>query len=133
MIIENWSVRGVLYTQYLDTVTGRELVDYALMQSGDSRFDQLQFIIGDWSQVTKTEISTLDVQELVACLVPMSAVCPRAKNASIVKRNETGLGLAAWYRHLGEKVSWEMDIFHSPEEAFNRYQLDYKLFKPDAQ
>ena len=129
MIVESWQLSGTHYVQYLDIVTGRELIDHALRQSGDERFDSLRFIIGDWSQVKKTEISPDDVRELIACLIPMSRLCPNAKNASIVKRNETGVGLAAWYRHLGAQLSWQIDIFHSPEEAFEFYQLDYSALK----
>lgn len=133
MIIESWKLPGVLYTRYLDVVTGRELIDHALRQSGDARFDNLRYIIGDWSEVKKTEITTLHVKELMACLVPMSKLCPKAINASVVKRNNTGMGLAAWYRYLGEQISWRIDIFHTPEEAFENYKLDYSAVKLDAQ
>ena len=133
MIIDNWSIPRVLYIQYLDVVSGRALIDNALQQSGDERFDDLRFIISDWSQVLRTEVSTLDVQELIACLIPMSKLCPNVRHASVVKRNDTGVGLAAWYRHLAYKISWDIDIFHNTEEAFLNYSLDYRALKQDEQ
>lgn len=133
MIKEYWPIQGVLYIQYLELVSGSELVSHALEKSGDPRFDELRFIISDWTQVRKTEINPQDVKELVACLVPMSNLCPTARNASVVKRNDTGLGLAAWYRHLGDQVRWPMDIFHDTKEAFDHYQLDFSAIKQYVQ
>lgn len=124
MIVDSWHIPKVLYTQYLGVVTGQELIEYALKQSGDSRLDDTSYIIGDWSQVQHTNINTDDVKILMGYLTAVSKICPNARNASIVKRTETGLGLAAWYRHLGESLPWEIAIFHSPKEAFEHYQLD---------
>ena len=125
MIVDNWSIPQVLYIEYLEVVTGKQLINHSLEQSGDPRFDSLRFIISDWSQVKKTEIDPKEVKELIACLTPMAKLCPSARNASIVKRTHTGLALAAWYRHLGSAISWDIDIFHSPQEAFSEYRLDY--------
>ncbi len=117
MIVDYWHVPGVLYTRYLGVVSGPELVQSSLAASGDERFDNIRLIIGDWSEVKKTLIEAEHVKELVACLGAVSRICPDAVNASIVRRNETGLALAAWYRHLATVLPWEIDIFHSAEEA----------------
>ena len=131
MILQNWSLTGVLYTQYQGVVTGSQLINYALGASGDERFENLRFVIGDWSSVERTQISAEDVRELIACLTVMTRLCPKAHNASIVKRNESGLALAAWYKHLAENLSWKVDIYHTPAEAFSHYGLD--LYAMDAQ
>lgn len=125
MVKHNWSIPNVLYTQYLDLVTGEELINSTLGISGDSRFDNVAYVIGDWTAVKKTEISASEVKQLIACLTAVARICPRAKNASVVNRNDEGLSLVAWYRHLGESLPWQLDIFHETEDAFNFYGLDY--------
>ncbi|WP_096085615.1 hypothetical protein [Agaribacterium haliotis] len=129
MIIENWSLPDVLYTQYLGVVSGEQLISYALGASGDERFENIKYVIGDWSQVERTEISTEHVRELMACLKVMARLCPDARNASIVKRNESGLSLAAWYKHLADGLSWDVRIFHDPRECFSEFGLDFHKLK----
>lgn len=129
MIVDNWKIPNTIYTQYLDLVTGEQLVEYALIACGDNRFDNLKFIIADWTLVKKTQISAQDVKELVACLISISRICPKAANATIVRRNEDGMALAAWYRHLADMLPWKIDIFHSVEEAFDYYNLDLKALE----
>ncbi|WP_370980702.1 hypothetical protein [Agaribacterium sp. ZY112] len=130
MIIENWSLRGVLYTQYQGVVTGEQLINYALGASGDERFENLHFVIGDWTGIEQTKISAEDVRELMACLKVMARLCPYAQNASIVNRTESGLALAAWYQHLAEGLSWEVSIFHNLRSCFEQYQLDFTQVDP---
>lgn len=112
-----WESRQTLYTIYSGKVTGEDLVASSLEKSGDARFDDIRFIIADWLQATDIEISPEDVKHLVACLRSISRLCPNAKNASIVNRDETGNSLVAWYKYLADDLSWDIGIFHSEEEA----------------
>jgi hypothetical protein len=129
VIKDYWTYPRVLYTQYLGIVTGDELIQSSLQKSGDSRFDSIDYLIGDWSQVDRTEISAEHVKELIACLNAISRICPKARNASIVKRNDTGLALVAWYRHLGSELPWTIDIFHAIDEAFDNYNLNINMLE----
>lgn len=123
MIRNNWLPSKTLYTKYTQEVTGAELLDATLEVTGDTRWDGLKYVIGDWTQVDKTEISAKHVEEMIACLLPASRYCPHAINCAIVKRNNTGTALAAWYKLLGEKLPWQIDIYHSKEEAFEAYGI----------
>ncbi len=125
MIEDNWTLAGVLYTRYLGFVDGQELINASLQKSGDERLDSVRYIIGDWTEVERTEISASQVQELICCLTGVARICPKAINASIVRRNDTSTSLVAWYRHLGDILPWQIDIFHDVEEAFQAYSLDY--------
>jgi hypothetical protein len=126
LVEDFWSMPGVVYTRYLGVVSGRELIESALSKSGDARLDNISYIIGDWTAVERTDISAQDVKELIAVLHAVARCCPKAKNASIVNRNETGLALVAWYRHLGESLPWQLDIFHNQMDAFQFYGLDFE-------
>ncbi len=123
MAIEDiWESRDVLLTVYSGVVTGQELVESALKKSGDSRFDDLKFILADWRSVKKVDISPEDVKHLVACLRSIAQLCPNAKNASVVNLNDAGVSLTAWYKFLAEDLAWKIEIFHDIEEARNWYK-----------
>jgi len=126
MIVDHWQLPGVIYTQYLGVVTGEELIESSLKKSGDERFDHIRYIFGDWSQVKHSEISAGEVQELIACLSAISRICPQAVSASIVRHNEQGTALTAWYRHLGEILPWKIDIYHDVGKAFAAYNLNFR-------
>lgn len=116
-IHDDWSTPHVLYTMYSGIVTGEELLQTALKKSGDPRLDDVLFIIGDWTQSTLSFISAEEVKELVAYLSAISKTCPKAKNATIVKRDNNGNALAAWYKLLADKLPWETEIFHTLDAA----------------
>ena len=119
----------MLYTQYKGVVTGQDLIDSSLKKSGDERLDNIEIILADWTEVERTEISPTDVTELIAYLKAISRICPKAKSGSIVRRNNAGMGLTAWYRHVGDSLPWQIDIFSSLDEAFSFYGLEPKDIK----
>lgn len=127
MIINSWTEPGVLYTRYLGFVSGEELLEDTLIVSGDARWEDLQYVIGDWSQVEQTDISADQIKQMIACLKPASRFCPSAINLAIVKQNNTGTALAAWYRYAGESLPWQIEIFNDPAAAFSAFNLPESL------
>jgi len=117
----------LLLTRYTDIVTGPELIDSALHTSGDERFDRVRYILSDWSDVKKVHVSPEEIKALVACLRPISTICPRAKMGSLVNPDPAGNALVAWYKFLADDLSWEVDIFTGVEEAvkWNTAYRDY--------
>ncbi len=124
MIIHNWSLPNVLHTRYLGVVTGQELVQATLASTGDERFDDLDLIIGDWSLVRKTLIDHHDVRYLSACLEQATKNHKTIANPTIIRRSDTGIGLATLYRHYGRNLPWEIAIFYTLDEVIAAYQLD---------
>lgn len=107
----------MLLTTYTGEVTGSELVDGALHKSGDMRFDNVKFILSDWTRASKVRVTPEDVRTLVACLKPISRICPQARMGSIVNPDPTGNALVAWYKFLADDLSWDIEIFTSHEDA----------------
>jgi len=130
MIVDYWEPNGLLVTRYLETISGEDLVSSALSKSGDDRFDQVKYIISDWSEAQEVKIGTQDVELLVACLRPISAIIPNAKNASLVNRDTTGNAVLAWYKFLTEDLSWDVEIFHQRQELM-AWCTDYEQFMKD--
>ena len=102
---------------YTGKVTGAEMIEASLAKSGDSRFDDLRYIISDWSQVKEVDISTDDIKELVCCLRAMSRICPRAKCANILGRGPEADSLGAWFRFLADDLPWKIGIFYAMDKA----------------
>ncbi|WP_339065966.1 hypothetical protein [Teredinibacter turnerae] len=132
VITDYWiNNNSLILTRYTGDVTGQDLIDASLQKSGDIRFDQVKFIIGDWSGATNIQISPEDIKALVACLRPISVICPNAKSASIVNPDSTGNALVAWYKFLADDLSWEVEIFHNHQAAM-AWCRDYADFMRQA-
>gem|GEM_PF-815437 len=128
VINDYWIEDGkLLLTRYTGSVTGQEMITSTLEKSGDERFDRVKYILQDWTQVEDVYVSRQNVRELVACLRPISRICPKAKNASIVNPDDTGSALMAWYKYLADDLTWEVDIFtsHAEAEAWCDLYLQY--------
>ncbi|WNO08763.1 hypothetical protein [Teredinibacter sp. KSP-S5-2] len=116
-IQDDWSHPEMLYTLYTGIVTGEELLETALKKSGDPRFDDVKYIIGDWTEALLSYVSAEEIKQLVAYHKGMTKTCPYAKLATVVNRDRSGNALAAWYKLLCENLPWDVEIFYTLEDA----------------
>lgn len=131
MIEEFWIDDGaLLLTHYTGDVTGVDLINDSLKKSGDMRFDNVKYLLSDWTKIINVRVTPQDVKQLVACLRPISRICPNAKTASIVKPNPSGNALIAWYKFLADDLTWDVAILSSIEEAKNWCPL-YRKYLSD--
>lgn len=112
-----WESPTTIITEYSGRVNGQELIEASLKKSGDDRFDDIRFIIADWTEIHHVDISTEDVKALVACLRSISKINPLAMNATVINKDETGNALAAWYKFLADDLSWKIGIFDNMDDA----------------
>ncbi len=98
--------------------------------SGDARLDNTHFVLGDWSSLTRSALDQDDIKTLVAILKSVTKITPHTKNATVVRPDDTGNAMAAFYKMLTEDLSWQVEIFHSYEDAYQWFeQSDLKLQK----
>ncbi|MBV1877177.1 MAG: hypothetical protein KUG79_06010 [Pseudomonadales bacterium] len=118
MAIElKWESKKLLVMNYLGRVSGLELLDTTLKLGGDPRFDDLRYILSDWSGIDKADISAEHVKELVAYVTAMSQTNATIKNASVTAKDETGRALVAFYQHLTRSISWQIQYFENTDDA----------------
>lgn len=118
MAIElDWESERLLCMRYTGMVHGRELLSTTLEISGDQRFDDLRYILSDWSNIKKTDISVDDVRVLAAYIKSMSKINGKIKNATVVSKDEAGQALASFYKHLTRDAAWDVDSFNTSEAA----------------
>lgn len=123
MITNNWDTPQLIYTQYTGIVEANEVITSSLEVSGDSRLDSIHFIVSDWRYSRTPNITPHDIKQLIACLKAVSRICPLAKHASILKPDKAGNPLAAWYKLMAENLPWQIDLFHTPEQAFKWFEF----------
>lgn len=128
MIKDYWINDNLIITRYVGLITGRDLTEASLLKSGDERFDTIHYIVGDWLESETPELSAKHVKELVACLRPISSICPNALAGTIVRPDKHGNALAQYYKSLCEQLlSWEVEVFHSYEDCFAWFGITQTL------
>ena len=123
MIRDYW-LNDLLITRYFGEVTGAQLTEASLEKSGDPRLDDIKFIIGDWTNAETKSFTPADIDCLVAVLKPISSICPSAKTAVIVRPDKSGNALASYYKLLCQTLTWQVNIFHTVNEAFEAFSID---------
>lgn len=118
MSYENrWEGQG-LYRLYTDKISGKEVLESNLSIQGDSRFDDIRFIVNDFTNITEFEISEYDISKIVA--IDNAAA---KSNANIkIAIAATNADLLEWIRLYSEKMENSLykniRVFDTVDEAY---------------
>lgn len=118
-----WESKKLLSMRYEGSVSGSELLDASLKIGGDPGFDDLRYLLSDWSTVKETNISTEDVRKLVAYVSSMARTNDKIMNASVMSKDETGQALVSFYQFLARDLPWEMQYFYNVRDARDWFSL----------
>lgn len=112
-----WEEKGLCRT-YSGSVTGEEIIEANCSATGDSRFDNLNYIIADFLRVTASDIDILDMKKIAAMNYAASKTNPNVKFA-IIATDENLQALAVLFEFESEelKVSWETALFSTEVAA----------------
>lgn len=81
--LNKWEDKG-LYREFKDNITGMEVLNINLSIQGDPRFDNIKYVINDFTQITDFDFSDIDIKRL-AVMDNVAAISnPRLKIALIV-------------------------------------------------
>lgn len=117
MAIEHiWSPGG-LHIRYLGSVSGENLVADALDIGGDERFDELRFIISDWSECVEPSVDIADVERLAAFISAMARTNSRVVNLNVMREDFENQAFVNLYMFLTDEVPWQVLAFRSLAEA----------------
>ncbi|MCW8875728.1 MAG: hypothetical protein OQK51_01610 [Kangiellaceae bacterium] len=92
--------------------------------AADTRFENIRYVIGDWSEIKEATITADHVRELAAYILALSKTYPRVKNASVVANYESGVARASLYDLLADGSSWETETFATCEEAIAWFGIE---------
>lgn len=90
----------------------------ALVIAGSEKMDYTRFILGDWSEYERSNVSQEDVKALIAVMKSVCKICPLARNAVVIRPDKTGNALVAFYKMLADDLPWKIEIFHDFDSAF---------------
>ena len=121
-IKHNWLSEDILHTQYLETVTGKDLIQEAHEIGSDPRMESVRLVIGDWTGIEKADVSPDDIRELVSYIYALSKSFPLVWNATVVSDYEAGLARASLYDVLVDPFEWKTDTFYQIEDAISWYR-----------
>ena len=78
---------------------------------------RLHGIIADGSALGQNLVSEKDIEKLAALAVAHAKTNPKIRNALIMSSDESSQSLAAFYSFLAEEIDWDVELFHSEQEA----------------
>ena len=81
--LNKWEGKG-LYREFKDNITGREVLNINLTIQGDPRFDNIKYVINDFTQIADFYFSDIDIKLLAVTDNIAAKSNPRLKIALIV-------------------------------------------------
>lgn len=110
----NWEERGV-YRKYTGLIVARDILDAAEEVTGDLRYDDLLYVINDFSVVDNIQLSEEDLA-LIKAIDNATAITNSRCKLAIVCRNEHQ-PLAEQYINAMGKNGFDTQIFETPGQA----------------
>lgn len=117
MTIEHhWLDQG-LHIRYLKRVSGAALIAAARDVGSDERFDDLRYIISDWSQCQEPEVSIEEVEQLAAYITAMAKSNSRINHLNIMREDFEHQAFINLYMFLTADIPWQVSAHRSVTEA----------------
>lgn len=118
MTIElKWESADSLLVIYSGQVSGETAIQSFLEIGGDPRFDQLRAIIADATGIQHNIATDTDMEKMAAVSSALAKSNPNIRNAIIMSPDESAQALVSFYQFLAGTIEWEIEIFHSEQEA----------------
>ena len=116
MSYQNIWKENVLHRTFSEKTSAKEVLDSNLLIHGDSRFDRINYIINDFTQIDDFEVTEPEVREIVAIDNAAVNSKPRLKIA-IVATLQPLLEWINLYCKKMESSSYECKIFSDKDDA----------------
>lgn len=117
MLYQNiWEKEG-LYRIFAEKVRGSDILDSNLSIHGDSRFDDINYVINDFTRILEFEVSDLDIDK-VATIDKVAAMSKRRLKIAIVATLESLLDWVHLYCERMEDSPYECELFENYNDAY---------------
>ncbi len=111
-----WDEKG-LCRVFTEKVSGDEILDANLTLHGDSRFDDISYIINDFTQIIEFEVSGMDIVK-VATIDNVAALSKARLKIAIVATIESLLDWVNLYCERMADSPYECEIFTNFDDAY---------------
>ena len=112
----NWEESG-LYRKFSGEISGREVLGSNLSIQGDCRYDEIKYVINDFTQIEKYDVCDTDIQ-LLANVDNVAAISKPNLKIAMVATLES---LNDWTHKYCEKMqgsSYVCRVFGTIEDAY---------------
>jgi hypothetical protein len=111
----HWTENG-LYRKFTGTVSGMEIFKSNTELHGDARFDELQYILNDFTTIDNYDICDVDIN-LIANSDKVSQIVHRnVKVAIVVDKPELYDWVDKYFLEIGQ-AAFDCRLFHNCDEA----------------
>ena len=118
MAIKNiWEGRSGLLRIYSEPIYINEIINSILSLSGSPLFDDLSYIISDWSNVDVTILNAQDIHKISTFVNVISESNRCIKNAIVIPENQINIEMALIYKLASNKLSWDINLFKTLLDA----------------
>lgn len=110
-----WEEVG-LHRTFTGTISGQEVLTANLSIQGDPRFDDINFVLNDFTAIDGFDVTEIDISKIVATDNAAAISNPNLKIAIVA----TDKSLLEWiYMYLGkmETSPYQCQIFHNKNDA----------------
>lgn len=117
--IETWN-DNVLHRQYRGVVTGSEIIEANLLMYGHKQFDDLRYLISDFSSIDTLSFDIDDFQREIAVhahLNKAAAMTNSKVKIALVATDENVLAFTNLYKAVATRGAWPVEIFADLEAA----------------
>jgi len=111
-----WEEEG-LYRKFTDKINGDEILDDNLKLQGDVRFDDIRYVINDFTQIRDFDFSVLDVKKVAVNDEVASLSNPKIKIA-LISGYEPLLKWLKLYSESMEGSLYKCGIFDNSDDAY---------------
>jgi hypothetical protein len=111
----NWGDGG-LFRTFTGTVTGTEIIDSNLMMHGDRRFDDIKYVVNNFSEMEDCLISEEELI-ILKTVDDVAALTNKDLKIAIIMTNEAFIPLARFYCEAMREAAYEADLFANLNEA----------------
>ncbi len=112
-----WEENHTLYVKYSGSISGADARKSQEAFGSDERFDRLNAILLDGSEIVENLYTEKDVEIISAITIAQAKTNPTIKNAVVVDATENGIALSAFYKFLADETAWDIELFSSEEDA----------------
>lgn len=112
----SWEATG-LYRHFTNKINGQEVLNDNLNLQGDSRFDDIKYVINDFTDIADFDFSDIDIQKISITDKVASISNPTIKIA-IITTIESLLVWIELYCKSMEGSLYDCKIFDNSEDAY---------------
>lgn len=114
-ISEEWKDQG-FYRKFSADCSVREIVDSNLESHGDPRFDEIAYVINDFTEVENFDLDVEDIR-IIASLDGAAAISRPALKIAVVALNPDIVSWFRLYMECIEDTGYQSRLFTSVEDA----------------